>query len=186
MSLFSATTRYGLQLAMFLPAVLNCGHYEVTAEVRWGTQRKMKTFVIKPSDGLVSHAADVGTYTPPELGMFVELFRKKVQGWTISEDTEVRPLGDGFWVPDFRLVHEASGRAVLLEVLGFWRRSSAEKHLERLRQHADEPFLLAVSEQLHIDEEELAELPAGIVKFRQMPLPDEVVRQAKSILGVDM
>ncbi len=184
LSLFAATQKYGLQLALFLPAVLNCDGYEVRAEVRWGAQRRLKTLVITPADGLVSHAPDHGSYVPPEMSMFEELFRKRAEGWTISPETEVRPLGDGFWVPDFRLVHKATGKAVLLEVLGFWRKSSAEKHLERLRSHAAEPFLLAVSDQLHIEDGELEGLPAGVVRFRQMPLPDEVVRQAESLLGL--
>jgi predicted nuclease of restriction endonuclease-like RecB superfamily len=72
---------------------------------------------------------------------------------------------------------------VLLEVLGFWRKASAEKHLARLREYATEPFLLAVSDQLHIEDGELEGLPAGIVRFRQMPLPDEVVRQAEALLA---
>jgi hypothetical protein len=67
-------------------------------------------------------------------------------------------------------------------VLGFWRRASEEKHLERLRRHAPEPFLLAVSEQLHIDEANLEGLPVGIHRFRQMPLPDEVARLATEVL----
>ena len=75
-------------------------------------------------------------------------------------------------------LERATGRRVFLEVLGFWRRSSAEKHLARLRQHAPEPFLLAVSDQLHIDEADLEGLPAGIHRFRQMPLPDEIARLA--------
>jgi predicted nuclease of restriction endonuclease-like RecB superfamily len=115
--------------------------------------------------------------------MFVELFRKKVADWDLAEETEIFPLGDGFWVPDFRLTHRTTGRRVFLEVLGFWRRSSAEKHLARLRQHAPEPFLLAVSDQLHIDEAELEGLPAGIHRFRQMPLPDEIARLAGELTG---
>src|SRR5438552_6211805 len=124
---------------------------------------------------MVSHHIDSGMYVPAELGMFAELFRKKIGGWEISEETGVFPLGDGFWVPDFRLKHVATGRAVFLEVLGFWRRSSAERHLERLRKHAREPFLLAVSDQLRVDDAELEGVPAGIHRFRQMPLPDEIV-----------
>ena len=58
--------------------------------------------------------------------MFVELFRKRIETWDIAEETEVFPLGDGFWVPDFRLTHRATGRTVYLEVLGFWRKASAE------------------------------------------------------------
>jgi predicted nuclease of restriction endonuclease-like RecB superfamily len=184
LSLFSATQKYGLQLALFLPAVLLCRDFELRAELRWGAQRRPKTFTLTSNEGLVSHYPDTGTYVPPELAMFTELFRKKVAEWDIAEETEVFPLGDGFWVPDFRLIHRASGQAVLLEVLGFWRRSSAEKHLARLREHARVPFLLAVSDQLHIDEADLEGLPAGVHRFRQMPLPDEVARLAGEVLGV--
>jgi hypothetical protein len=68
-------------------------------------------------------------------------------------------------------------------VLGFWRRASAEQHLARLRQQVRRPFLLAVSDQLHIDESELEGLPAGIHRFRNMPLPDEIARLATDLLG---
>lgn len=177
LSLFSATQKYGLQLALFLPSVLLCRQFQLDAELRWGTQKKPKVFQLTPRDGLVSHAADHGTYVPPELRLFVEAFRKRVPDWELHEETEVHPLGNAFWVPDFRLVHRATGRAVLLEVLGFWRKSSAVKHLHYLQRYADRPFLLAVSDQLHIDEA-LEDLPAGIHRFRHMPLADEVARLA--------
>src|SRR5205814_6562199 len=77
LSLFSTTQKYGLQLALFLPAVLLCREFEVKADLSWGPQRKPKTFTLSSSDGLVSHYADSGMYLPPELAMFVELFRKK-------------------------------------------------------------------------------------------------------------
>ncbi len=182
MSLFSATNKYGLQLALFLPAVLLCRDFELKAELSWGPQRKPKTFVLTPKEALVSHYADTGMYVPPELALFVDLFRKRVEDWELVEETEVFPLGDGFWVPDFRLVHRATKKHVLLEVLGFWRRSSAERHLERLRQQVSKPFLLAVSEQLHIGEAELEGLSAGIHRFRNMPLPDEIARLAGEML----
>ena len=70
-------------------------------------------------------------------------------------------------------------------MLGFWRKSSAEKHLARLRKHAAEPFLLAVSDQLHIDETELRDVPAGIHRFRNMPLPDEIARLAAELASHD-
>ena len=86
------------------------------------------------------------------------------------------------WVPDFRLVQKGSDKTVYLDVLGFWRRSSVEKHLQRLRHdHATVPYLLAVSDSLHIDES-LEGLLAGIHRFRQMPLPDEIVRLADELV----
>jgi predicted nuclease of restriction endonuclease-like RecB superfamily len=183
LSLFSATQRYGLQLALFLPAVLLCRHFELRAELRWGAQRKPKVFLLTPADGLVSHYADAGMFVPAEVGLFAELFRKRVEDWELVEETDVLPLGAGFWVPDFRLVHRASGRFVYLEVLGFWRRASAEQHLARLRAHAGQPFLLAVSDQLHIEDADLVDLPAGIHRFRNMPLPDEIARLARELVG---
>jgi predicted nuclease of restriction endonuclease-like RecB superfamily len=178
MSLFSATQKYGLQLALFLPAVLLCKDFELRAELRWGPQKKPKTFLLTHKDRLVPHVQDSGMWVPPELQLFVESFRKRIADWELREETEVYPLGGGFWVPDFRLVHRKTGKTVLLEVLGFWRKSSAEKHLQYLKRYAREPFLLAVSDQLHIDETNLDDLPAGIHRFRNMPLADEIAKLA--------
>jgi predicted nuclease of restriction endonuclease-like RecB superfamily len=182
LSLFNATQKYGLQLALFLPAILLCRDFELQADVRWGPQRKPKTFTLTDKDGLVSHQRDTGTYVPPELAMFADLFRKKVDDWEISDETDLFPLGDAFWVPDFRLTHKGSGRSVLLEVFGFWRRSNVEQHLERLRGHLSTPFLLAVSDQLHIEDADLEGLSAMVHRFRQMPLPAEVARLAAGLV----
>jgi predicted nuclease of restriction endonuclease-like RecB superfamily len=182
LSLFTSTQKYGLQLALFLPSLLQCRDFDLHADLRWGPQRKPKVFTLSARDGLVSDRPDTGMYVPPELAMFVELFRGKVEGWMISQEVDVQQLGSGFWVPDFRLEHKVSGRTVLMEVLGFWRRSSVERHLERLRAHAREPFLLAVSDQLRIDDAELEGLPGAVYRFRQMPLADEVARLAEAIL----
>ncbi len=184
LSLFAATQKYGLQLALFLPALLLCRDFDLKAELRWGPQRKPKSFTLAPADGLVSHSADSGMYVPPELAMFLELFRKKIVDWDIVEESEILPLGDSFWVPDFRLRHRQTDQLVLLEVLGFWRRSSVERHLERLRRYAEQPFLLAVSDQLRVEDADLEGLPAGIHRFRQMPLPDEVARLAAELVGL--
>jgi predicted nuclease of restriction endonuclease-like RecB superfamily len=182
LSLFSATQKYGLQLALFLPHLLQCRDFDLQAQVRWGAQRKEKLFMLSAEDGLLSHLPDTASYTPPELKMFIDLFEKKTNHWEIHEEAEVLPLGRGFWAPDFRLTHRLSGKSVYLEVLGYWRRSSAEQHLERLRRFVKEPFMLAVSDQLHIDDAELKKVPAEIVRFRQMPLPDEIVRHAEELI----
>ncbi len=44
LSLFSATQKYGLQLALFFPAVLLCRDFEVRAELRWGAQANPRSF----------------------------------------------------------------------------------------------------------------------------------------------
>lgn len=181
LSLFRATQKYGLQLALFLPTVLLCRDFELRAELLWGPQRRPRTFFLTSRDGLVSHLHDFGMHVPPELKMFADLFRQKVAGWAIDEVTEIFSLGDGWWVPDYKLVRRQDRAVVYLEVLGFWRRSNVERHLQRLRNCAPRPYVLALSQQLHVENDELPELPAGIHRFRQMPLPEEIVRLAEAV-----
>jgi predicted nuclease of restriction endonuclease-like RecB superfamily len=183
LSLFSATQKYGLQLALFLPTLLQCKNFELRAEVRWGAKRVEKNFVLMSSDSLVSHLPDTASYVPEELKMFAELFRKKISDWELNDEVDLLLLDRGWWVPDFRLTHRASGKHVFLEVLGFWRRGAVETHLRRLKQFAGAPFILAVSEQLKIDDEELEGLPAEVHRFRSMPQPDEVVRLAGELIS---
>lgn len=186
LSLFSATQKYGLQLALFLPALLTCRSFSLRAELLWGPQRKQKFFTLTSEDGLVADGSRTDAEFPQELSLFAELFQKKITDWELVDENTALPLGNGagssFWTPDFRLVHRESGQFVYLEVLGYWRRANVERHLERLRQHVREPFVLAVSEQLDMDEADLEGLPAGIHRFRRMPLPEEIVRLAEGQL----
>jgi predicted nuclease of restriction endonuclease-like RecB superfamily len=183
LSLFSATQKYGLQLALFLPTLLLCSDFELKAKLRWGAERKDKIFNLSAKDRLVSHQTETGAYVPPEVPMFVEMFQKKITDWEISEETEVIPLGKSFWVPDYRLVHRATGQTVMLDILGFWRRSSVERHLALLREFADRPFILALSDQLNVEEDELAGLPDHVVRFRNMPLADEIAKRAETLIS---
>lgn len=182
LSLFSATQKYGLQLALFLPTLLLFRQFELKAKLRWGAEKKPKVFHLSNTDGLVSHQAETGAYVPPEVPMFVELFRKKITDWEISDETEIIPLGKKVWVPDYRLVHRVTGNVVLLDILGFWRRSSAERHLALLREHAGAPFVVAISDQLNVEEADLEGLPDHVVRFRNMPLPEEVVKRAERLI----
>ena len=180
LSLFSATQKYGLQLASFLPTLLQCKSFQLTATVRWGAERKEKTFQLSSADGLRSHVPDYGSYVPKELTMFAESFRKSVEGWEIAEETAIVPLANGFWTPDFKLTHTESGQSVYLEILGFWRRTDAEKQYQRLRKELGGGFILAVSEQMNIEESLADDLSAGIYRFKRTPLPDEIARLAEA------
>lgn len=183
LSLFSATQKYGLQLALFLPALLQCKRFELTATVRWGAQRKEKVFTLNDGDGLRSHTVDYGDYTPKDLVMFAESFRKSAAGWELSAEAEVVSLPSGHWTPDYQLVHAATGEVVRLEILGFWRRTDAEKLYRRLAAELDGPFILAVSEQFNIDESPADDWGTHVYRFKRTPLPAEIVRLAEAQIG---
>lgn len=183
LSLFSATQKYGVQLANLLPALLPCKRFELTATVRWGAQRKEKVFALADGDGLKSHTVDYGDYVPKELALFAESFRKSVTGWELAADADVVSLPSGYWTPDFQLIHSETGEVVRLEVLGFWRRTDVEKLHRRLAAELGGPFVLAVSEQLNIDESSADEWGGHIYRYKRTPLPAEVVRLAGAQLA---
>jgi hypothetical protein len=170
LSLFSATNKYGLQMALFLPTLLLCQDFRLDAELRWGPKREPRTFHLESGDGLVSHAADTGTYVPAEVGAFVERFRQVAPAWEVSESTDVLELGrEGVWVPDFRFVHKATGLDVFVEVLGFWKRSSLERLLRLLPRLGPPRYLLAISDRLKVDEDTLSDLPGAVLRFKEIP-----------------
>ncbi|MBO0697893.1 MAG: DUF790 family protein [Zavarzinella sp.] len=179
LSLFSATQKYGVQLANFLPTLLQCKRFELTAAVRWGAQRKEKTFTLTDADGLRSHTVDYGDYIPKDLLMFADSFRKSVTDWELSAEADVVMLPSGPWAPDYQLIHRATGEVVRLEVLGFWRRTDAEKLYRRLAAEHPSPFILAVSDQLNIDEVPADEWGDQIYRFKRTPLPAEIIRLAE-------
>lgn len=184
LSLFSATNKYGVQLAQFLPALLHCKAYDLRAEVRWGSERKEKQFALSGVDGLRSHLPDFGTYTPPEMRMFADGFAAKVRGWVLHEEPHPVSLPDGVWVPDFRLVHTASGKEVFVELYGFWRRGDVETLRKRLAKHVPGKFVLCVGEQMRTDEADDAAFGAGVYRYKRTPLPDEVARIAAGVAGL--
>ena len=140
-----------------------------------GTQREPRSFLLESCDGLVSHQADTGTYTPVELKAFVERFRQVATGWEISDCTDVVELGrEGVWVPDYRLVHTPSGNDVFLEVMGFWKRSSVERLTRLLPRYGPPRFVLAISEKLKVDEEALEEHAVPILRFKEIPNATEL------------
>jgi predicted nuclease of restriction endonuclease-like RecB superfamily len=170
LSLFSATTRYGLQVALFVPALVRCTDFRLEAELRWGARREPRTFYLDARDGLVSHQSDSGMYVPAEIKAFIERFRQVVPAWEISECTEIIELGrEGVWVPDYRAVHKATSVDVFVEVLGFWKRSSLERLTRLLPRYGPPRFVLAISERLKVDEEALQDFSAPILRFKEIP-----------------
>lgn len=175
LSLFSATNKYGLQMALFLPALLLCRDYRLDAELRWGPRRDPRTFHLEANDGLVSHYADTGTFVPAELGAFVDRFRQVAPAWEASEATDVLELGrDGVWVPDYKFTHKASGVDVYVEVVGFWKKSSLDRLLRLLPEHGPPRYLIAISDRLKVDEDALGELDGPVLRFREIPNATEV------------
>jgi len=186
LSLFSATNKYGLQMALFLPTLLLCSDFWLDAELRWGPKRDPRSFHLESGDGLISHLADTGTYTPPEVNAFLERFRQIAPAWEVGESTEVLELGrEGVWIPDYRFVHRATGQDVFVEVVGFWKRTSLERLLRLLPKYGPKRYVLAISDRLKVDEEEMKELSGPVLRFKEIPNAQELATLLDNFIRQD-
>lgn len=177
MSLFKASGKYGVQMASFLPTLLHFDHWTLEAKVRWGKARRPARFELASTDGLRPYGPLRGQWQPEELQWLPEQLAKITDEWTVSTDAEVIPLGgQGVLVPDYVFEHEASGRQVVMEVLGFWRKGAVKSRLALLRKHGPENLILAVSKQLVADEESLEKVPGEVYVFRAAPVARKVLK----------
>jgi uncharacterized protein len=85
-------------------------------------------------------------------------------------------------VPDFTLTHTGTGREILLEVLGFWRKLDIEAHYKRLKKHFDGRFILVVSEAYRADEESEFSLGSEVYRYKRTPSADEVAKLANRLI----
>jgi predicted nuclease of restriction endonuclease-like RecB superfamily len=174
-SLFSQTSRYGMALAKFFPALLlQPGMWDATAKVSWHGTKTMK---LTPATGLRSHYRETGAYETRESLWFEERFRALDSGWALDRD--VRPLdqgGEGIVVPDFRITKD--GRTAWLEILGFWRKGSIERRLKLLKRHGPTNLVVAVSKRLA---GEAGELPDAVVPFAEVIPAREVLKRVELI-----
>jgi predicted nuclease of restriction endonuclease-like RecB superfamily len=176
MSLFSSTTKYGLQMALFLPALLLCQDFRLDAELRWGPKKEPRWFHLESADGLVSHYQDTAQYVPAEISAFLDRFRQVAPDWDVSEFSDIVELGrEAVWVPDYRFVHRPTGTDVYVEVLGFWKRSSLDRLLRLLPQHGPARYVLAVSDRLKVDDEALGDLTGPVLRFKEIPNAPELL-----------
>ncbi|MEC8423836.1 MAG: DUF790 family protein, partial [Myxococcota bacterium] len=143
-SLLTASTRYGLQLATFLPAVLlQTGAWALEAEIRWGKRRLRKQLILDDTAGLASHYKDTGVWTSRTETWFRERWeRTDTDGWVLGPGTLIE-LGDQrVLVPDFTL--RKQGRIAHLDIVGYWRGRWLKQHMDGTPDHV----LVAASRRL--------------------------------------
>lgn len=170
-SMFRQSTRYGLQLASWFPALLlQPGRWSLKAEVKWGKARRDKRLSLDQTQGLVSHYRDTGAGSTRIATWFQERWEAKDTGdWALSTDTTPIELGGrGVMLPDFSFTD--GERTAHLEILGFWRRDYLERRVEALLRHGPGNLVLAVSRQLRASKDKLADgdFPGELIEFAKV------------------
>jgi predicted nuclease of restriction endonuclease-like RecB superfamily len=174
-SLFSQTTRYGLALARFFPALLLVETpWRLEARVEW--TRGQRTLALDSACGLRSHYRDAGAWVPREVQTLVERWPTLDTGWDLVEDAAPLAQGpDRVVVPDLGFRKE--GRIAWLEVLGYWRKAGLAARLAAQAEHGPDNLFLAVSRKLAGDP---ATLPDTVIPFSEVVPTRELLRRLET------
>lgn len=199
LSLFQASTKYGLALSLVLPALRACASFELEADVLWGPTRDPLTFTLAGGRS-TARAGDVseGSGEPaaiplvrgdrepaerPEVETLLASFEQQDTGWRASRSGEILNVpGLGVCVPDVTFAHTESGQRVHLEVLGFWSRDAVWKRVELARRGLDTPMIFAVPARLRVSEHVLDEgLPASLYVFKSVIARKAVLERLEAL-----
>lgn len=162
-SLLSATTRYGMQLATFLPALpLQPGPWSLEAELAWGKNNARKSLSLDGELGLRSHYQDTGAWQPRPVTWLLERWAELDCGWA-ARPAEPIPLGaQRLLVPDLSFTKD--GREAHVEVLGYWRAASLQARLDNTPSNV----ILAVSKRLCGEKTAAAEAEGRVLPFAEL------------------
>ena len=166
-SLFQSVTTYGLQLAMLLPVLPACGPgWELEADIRWGSDRQPLEFRLEGEPAAKAGSDDLRL--PDEVARLRDQFDRKRTPWKVAVAHDLLDLpGVGLCVPDLVFTHDASGRRVYLEVLGYWSREAVWRRVDLVEAGLPQPIVFAVSRRLRVSEEVLDEdLPGRLYVYK--------------------
>jgi len=191
MSLFESSTRYGLRLALALPAIMVCSEWKVTAKIVWGTSRARVSFVTEGNSrkrnptAQDSGAVPAGESEEDAITQLLPRLQNLGTAWEVRMSEALLDLpGIGLCVPDLEFVHRKTGQTVYFEQLGYWSRAAVWKRVELVSAGLPHAVVFGVPKQLRVSEAVLDEnLPSALYVFPRVPsaraLMDHVEAVAK-------
>lgn len=131
-SVLDQATRYGLQLANFLPTVVAGGAWRIRAQVRPDRRGPPATLELDQQSGLSADSRFLA-YLPEELRDLVERLAARRPDWQCTPDAPLSPLpGTGeLIVPDLAITLP-DGRRCDLELFHRWHHTACARRLQQL------------------------------------------------------
>jgi predicted nuclease of restriction endonuclease-like RecB superfamily len=179
-SLFKPNTRYGVEIAKIIPALLHVTHWSLDARLQYKDtytgDLKRQRFRLDDNCGLVSHYSPGKPYDSLLEESFAKRWLQLKTDWTLEREVDLVPLRGSVMIPDFRLVHP-DGRDFLLEIVGYWRPEYLQKKFFQVRSAESANLILAVSERLNLEKAgvKFQDLPARVIWFKDKLSPQAVL-----------
>ncbi len=172
-SLFRHSQKYGLQMAVFLPALLLCTRWSMQADILRKDGRRQQ-FILDDQSALVSHYRDQKLYDSLLEETFAKRFEKTKTEWQMERESEIVNLKETVMIPDFAFRHP-DGRVALFEIMGYWRPEYLRRKLEKLRRAQRRDLIIAVSSNLNVSEEDFRDVPGEMFFFKERIQPKDVI-----------
>lgn len=136
------TRRYGVNFARFIPALLACKGWKMTASVKtpWGQPVRL---VLCDKDGFTSHLPAPDEFDSALEEAFAKKFGEERNGWQLIREGEILSDRQRTFIPDFTFRHK-DGTEVSLEIVGFWTPEYLEQKRKTLQQFVHHKILIAL------------------------------------------
>jgi len=180
-----ATTRYGRQFAAFLPALLLCDRWQLSAEVRLSPTDEVLQYRLDDSTPLRSHFRRSGVFDSQLEADFAAEFEAKFGekrgAWTLTREDEVILLGDTVMIPDFAFTHHKDGRRAVIEIVGFWHPEYLRRKVAKVRAANRRNLILLVYEGVNLAEAALRDVPGEVLYFKNKPVLKDVLAAVEAV-----
>ena len=143
-SVLRETRRYGVNFARFIPALLACKDWKMTASLKtpWSQTARL---VLSDKDGFTSHLPAPDEFDSALEESFAGKFGPERDGWQLIREGEILYDRQKTFVPDFTFRHK-DGTEVFLEIVGFWTPEYLEQKRKTLQQFRHHQILMAIPE----------------------------------------
>ncbi len=180
-SLFHRSQKYGIRMAVFLPALLLCQNWKMSAEVAQKQGGNVFYELASEQTELKSCYYDEPEYENPDLEKLKKNWEKfSDDEWQLKENRQVIDLGKTAFVPDLVLI-SPRGEEIYLDVLGFWTPKSLKKRLEEFRVANFQKFIFAASNELRGSREEPLWTSENVIFYKTKIEPKLLVETAEDL-----
>ena len=182
-----ATLRYGFQMAKFLPGLMLCPEWTMTADIHlpWKRMQGETTnssplhYRLDSHSQLRSHYTGSGTFDSVLEADFAAEFEAKFGGtqrkWKLNREDEIIPVGDSVLIPDFSFTNVRDGRRALVELAGFWHPDYLRRKAWKLRQAGRRDVVLVAYQSVNTTPETWADVPGEVLLFTSKPVIKDVL-----------
>lgn len=166
------TTRYGVNMARFLPSLIACSGWSLDATLRtpWGGNVRL---VLSERDGLESYLPPPPEYDSAVEEAFAKSFGTERNGWRLLREAEILHDAQTTFVPDF-VLRRRDGRRVLFEIAGYWTQTYLARKREVLKRFRHHELLVAMPEKVVRNG---SSLPPWFMIYKKRIEPEAVIRE---------